>query len=563
MDGQIDFTQFEESELVEMFSRIDPRFAPINAERLKTLLIQKGYVIYDDDWGPGTAVPSPAKLQSLIGSPQPVQFEVKFSENTGLFRGLEPAHNDFGFIGSGSVKADAAILSISGRRLGIAFGFIGSFVPQRTDLNRKCITDVESDSNAVHIVYRPQGENSKAITLYLPDPPAAQRLSATLPQARSSDFKPQLKEQLEFERRLIAQSPRTPVTVGLVAVNVLLYLVTLIVGAASGTANGATQILLGANFGPYTTDGEWWRLFSCMFIHFGFLHVAFNMWALASFGPLVERLYGSLTYALIYLIAGIAASLASVSWHPDVNSAGASGAIFGVLGALLAAQLRSGPSFPANIVRPLRNLTLAYTGYSLLTGLTNAGVDNAAHFGGVASGFLMGGIMVRPVAGTRALDNTRRFAWMLSVAAVVLAVGFWCAIWRSQSLQGEALYGRTLRWYQAGEDAANREFASAEAASKAGRERQVGFAKRLEHHVIPFWREANARTRAVELDPSSRSLPALQFLRSLSASRLTAFQDYDAGLRAGDAAEITKAKMELATGNHNIDEWRTQHGSSR
>lgn len=565
MDGELDLTQFDESQLVEMFSRIDPRFAPINAGRLKALLIQKGYVIYDEVVGPGTAVPSPAKLQTLIGSPQPVQFPVKFSENTGLFHGLEPAHNDFGLIGSGSVTADETMLSISGRKLGMTFGLIGSFVPRRTELNRKCIVDVESESNAVHVVYRPQGQSSKAITLYLPDASAAHRLSATLPQARSPDFRPQLKEQLDFERRLVKQSPLTPVTIGLVTANILLYLVTLIVGATSGTANGATQILLGSNLGPYTTDGEWWRLFSCMFIHFGFLHVAFNMWALASFGPLVERLYGSLTYALIYLFAGLSASLASISWHPDVNSAGASGAIFGILGALLAAQLRGGPSFPSNIVRPLRNLTLAYTAYSLFTGLTSAGVDNAAHFGGVASGFLIGGVMVRPVTGERSRADVSRFAGILALAAPLLAIGLWCAIWRSHSLHGEGLYLRTVHWYAAGENTANGIFASAraEATSAADRPGQIKVASLLELYVIPFWREANARTHAVELAPNSPNRSALQLLQSVAAGRLTAYQDYAAGLRAADPVKVEKAKTELASGNREVDGWRAKHRSTQ
>jgi membrane associated rhomboid family serine protease len=69
------------------------------------------------------------------------------------------------------------------------------------------------------------------------------------------------------------------------------------------------QIAWGSNFGPYTTDGEWWRLFTSVFIHFGIAHLVFNMIALVMFGPLVERLYGSVHYLLIYLSAGIAGRL--------------------------------------------------------------------------------------------------------------------------------------------------------------------------------------------------------------------------------------------------------------
>jgi hypothetical protein len=177
----------------------------------------------------------------------------------------------------------------------------------------------------------------------------------------------------------------------------------------------------------------------------------------------------------------------------------------------------------------------------------------------------MGGVMVRPVTGERARDDVSHFAGMLSLAAPLLAVGLWCAIWRSHSLHGEALYLRTTHWFESGENAANGVFASAEAeaTSAANRPGQIEFAERLEFYVIPFWREANARTHAVDLDPDSPSLSALQLIRSVSASRLTAFQDYAAGLRAADPAEVAKAKMELANGNHEVDDWLAQHGSGR
>jgi rhomboid protease GluP len=109
------------------------------------------------------------------------------------------------------------------------------------------------------------------------------------------------------------------------------------------------QIAWGSNFGPYTTEGEWWRLFTSLFIHFGIAHLLLNMFALTAFGPLVERLFGSVNFLFVYLLAGIAGSLASIAWNPGINSAGASGAIFGILGALMAVQLRAGATIPMDI----------------------------------------------------------------------------------------------------------------------------------------------------------------------------------------------------------------------
>jgi membrane associated rhomboid family serine protease len=169
--------------------------------------------------------------------------------------------------------------------------------------------------------YRAPDSRDRSITIWLPDSSAADRLVAVLPKQRTSAFRAQLQEHAKFEQSLIAQSPETPVTIALVAINVLVFLVTAIAGGGWLLANGSLQVVWGSNFGPYTTDGEWWRLLTSLFIHFGIVHLVFNMWALASFGPLIERLFGSVNYLFIYLIAGATGSLASISWRPDINSA--------------------------------------------------------------------------------------------------------------------------------------------------------------------------------------------------------------------------------------------------
>jgi rhomboid protease GluP len=153
------------------------------------------------------------------------------------------------------------------------------------------------------------------------------------------------------------------------------------------------------------------------------------MFALAAFGPLIERLLGSVSYMLIYLLAGIAGSLASIAWHPEINSAGASGAIFGILGALLAVQLRAGATIPMDISHPIRYSTLPFLGWALYAGLTYKGIDSAAHLGGLACGFGLGLVAARPVTGKRGYSRSdvRRLFLMLPVAAAALAIGFWFA----------------------------------------------------------------------------------------------------------------------------------------
>ena len=97
----------------------------------------------------------------------------------------------------------------------------------------------------------------------------------------------------------------------------------------------ATVLEWGANFGPKTMDGQWWRLFTSMFLHFGIIHIGFNMWVLWNVGRLVERLVGNFGFALLYVVSGLLGSVASLAWNPTTISAGASGAVFGVVGALI------------------------------------------------------------------------------------------------------------------------------------------------------------------------------------------------------------------------------------
>ena len=444
MDGEIDYTKYDESELVEMFERTDPRWAPVNSRRLKELLVERGYIVRDGRLGPGSAVPSPEKLQSLIGSTSPFECKVAFDQKVGPFRRLEPSHNDFDFGDSGTLAADGIHLRLSGRRAGLP-GLFGSLFQRQVQLNWRGIIDVESDENVVHLAYHTPDAADRAITLWLPDHSAAERLATVLPKGRTADFRPELKVHADFERNIIAQSPKTPVTVVLVAINALVFTTMGIGGAGWLIPNPTVQLAWGSNFGPYTTDGEWWRLFTSLFIHFGMLHLLFNMWALCIFGPLVERLYGSTNYLFMYLISGVAGSLVSLSWHPEFNSAGASGAILGILGAMIAAQVRSGESFPSNIVRPLRNTTLVFLGWTLYTGFTTNGIDNAAHLGGLGAGFLIGLTAARPVTGESSYSRSdlRHLIQLASAAAVVLAVGFWFAQRASASMVGEGQYRRT------------------------------------------------------------------------------------------------------------------------
>ena len=126
-----------------------------------------------------------------------------------------------------------------------------------------------------------------------------------------------------------------------------------------------------------------------MFLHIGVIHIAFNMWCLWDLGALAESLYGHWTFASVYLISGVAGSVASVAWHPGTVSAGASGAIFGIAGALIASFYLGEFSLPRAAIQPSLRSVIMFAGYNLLFGAVSGRTDNAAHIGGLVCGLAL------------------------------------------------------------------------------------------------------------------------------------------------------------------------------
>jgi rhomboid protease GluP len=549
--NEIDYTKHTEPELVEMFGRMDPRYAPAECARLGRYLTEHGFVVTDGGTGPGSAEPSPEKLQALIGLPRPFECNVDFGNATRSLGQLGPAQNTFGFVGSGTLVTDGISVWLSGQvsRTG---------VQENAQLSCRQIANVESQGRLVRFGYDVTDVEDNSIVLSLPDISAVEKLVAILPKNRTHEFRSQIKADADFAGLLIAQSPKVPVTIALIAINTVVFIATLLAGAEWLVPVGKMQIAWGSNFGPYTTDGEWWRLFTSLFIHFGIAHLVSNMLALALFGPLVERLYGSVNYLLIYLLAGIAGSLASISWHPDINSAGASGAIFGILGALLAAQLRAGDTFPMDILRPIRNTTLVFLGWAAYAGFKYKGIDFAAHLGGLTCGFIIGLAAARPITGEHSYSRSdlRRCFQTLPAAAVVLALGVWFAQRASASIVGEALFQRTAHWIGVREHIINGKFNVALSLDTQEKHNHTALIETLEKDVIPFWREAGDRLANIQLSNNSPSSPTLEILQDSADGRADAFQLLDDGLRHNDSKVIAKADADLKQVEHTAKERR-------
>ena len=211
-------------------------------------------------------------------------------------------------------------------------------------------------------------------------------------EAESSPPADQPEQQSEPEKEAppAPKAPLLSVTNALIVINTLVFLFECYKGGVSALTEPATQTILdtGANFGPLFATGDYWRCFTSMFVHIGALHLLMNMFALQVVGKDVEVLYGPTKYLTLYLLAGIGGALASLYWGPVNVSAGASGAVFGAFGALLAYGWSKRKYYSPERLAESNRLILTVIGYNLIYGLISPHIDNAAHVGGLISGLL-------------------------------------------------------------------------------------------------------------------------------------------------------------------------------
>jgi membrane associated rhomboid family serine protease len=285
------------------------------------------------------------------------------------------------------------------------------------------LNNVEVFNNAVRCEITEPYEKARPLQFWTVNAAEATAIGGRLPDRKTASFAPQMAERAEFETRLKNVTPNAPVTPTLIAINAVMFVIAVALGGGVMVPHPEVMIRLGSNYTPLTAGGEWWRLLTATFLHFGLVHLAFNMWALWVNGLLVERLYGSARYLLIYLVAGLAGSVASFLWHPFVNGAGASGAIFGVLGALLAFFLSTHSGVPKSVLKTHRRTAALFIVVSMLNAARFPGIDNAAHLGGLTAGFIMGFLLARPLNATRTeRDWAGQWvrAWLVVAGAALL-----------------------------------------------------------------------------------------------------------------------------------------------
>lgn len=222
------------------------------------------------------------------------------------------------------------------------------------------------------------------------------------------------------------------VTKILVGINVAVFVLMTLSGVSFLSPTSAQLLKWGANWGPVSLTTQPWRILTSNYVHIGIIHIGFNMWCLLNLGALAQRIFDRWTYLLVYTATGIAGSIASLWWHPTVVGAGASGAIFGLAGALISALYLGKLPIPKEAIRATMKSLLLFAAYNLFFGLTQ-GIDNAAHIGGLASGLALGAFLSKHLTGpAEARQQWRNFACVLSI--VLLTAGMYYVRQQHQEL---------------------------------------------------------------------------------------------------------------------------------
>ncbi len=342
----------------------------------------------------------------------------------------------------------------------------------------------------------------------------------------------------EFHARLEAVTPAMVVTPTLIAINVLVFLAMIVNGVSGMQPPPDALIRWGANFGPNTlAGGQWWRLLTSTFLHIGIVHLGFNMYVLWQIGPFVERLLGNVGFLLVYLIAGFGGALASLAWNPYSVSAGASGAIFGLYGALLGFLLMSKhDSIPSEVLSTLSKSALIFIGYNVVFGFLRAGTDMAAHAGGLASGFLCGLVLSLPVTVSHKGQRLIRDG-VVALGSAALLVGIAAALPRPVDLRTELLkFGtvekKTLTTYNA---------ALTRARTEKLRDETVADA--VEKEVLPDWMREHDVLKKVAVRLPEKQKQAVTSLVQYMEIRQEAWVVLAKGLRSHNAAMVQQASV--------------------
>ncbi len=331
-----------------------------------------------------------------------------------------------------------------------------------------------------------------------------------------SGAEPEPEPEIPDDLRLKLPVPK--VSVALIVLNLAAFAITAARGSGWVVPDPDKLVAMGGNLPALTLHGEPWRLLTAMFLHAGLIHVFMNMLCLWGGGQSAEFMFGRRSFLAIYLSAGLVGGITSAARGTMIVSVGASGAVFGVFGAILAYLIAHRAQLEPTVrARRMKSL-MSFVGINLLVGISVSGVDLAAHIGGFATGFLIAVVAERGLdLNDRARSMARRLPRMLiglALAVAVVGVGVVALpkptlgyITNTESKQ-VAEFERQIKRFATNEVEL---LAKADALTKSTTQSQNEMARIIDEELLPRWR---AHEKAFA---SIAGLPAIMVPRQRAA----------------------------------------------
>jgi rhomboid protease GluP len=325
--------------------------------------------------------------------------------------------------------------------------------------------------------------------------------------------------QAAFVQRLAELTPRTWALYLVVALNVGVWIANVASGVNLFKPSASDLFAWGANSAwAVTQEHQWWRLLTGTFLHAGLVHLAFNMVGLWDSGRLLNRLQGNGQFLLIYLGSALAGSGLSLHYAAQQSvGVGASGAVFGVLGALLVSVYRHRDQFPGGLGRSILTSQGVFAAYALVQGFARNNVDNAAHIGGLAAGVVIGSLLVGRIDAQRMPQARMRAAASLGLVAAALAALVAttpaAAVDHRRSFEAERAMPALFSRLQAAQEALQKDAKSVE----AGRMTEPEFIAAVERRHLPAFRAVHGEMSRLTLAPGDPRTPVLNDFKQMPA----------------------------------------------
>jgi membrane associated rhomboid family serine protease len=524
LDGQVDFSTYSLQQLRDLASIIDRVAQPLNHAHLLAEIARRSAPDVDSPGSPG-----------------------RFSARDGWLGWLDAKRRRSPVFGEGRLEiADEGVTLQGWRRT-----WLGVTEPGIAQLPLESIRNVACDDNCVQFESRQRLLPARRIQFRMLSTHEAHALAGKLPRTQKPGFERRWQEMRLFHERVTALGGNAWAVYALLLANVAVFLVMAISQKQFFGFDAGYLAARGASFGPAVMDGEWWRLLSAQFMHGDLFHLLANLWVLLNAGRLARQLFGSTAFVFVYLASGICGFVASIAWNPGAVAVGASGAIFGVFGALLAFMTRQRSQFPKVLLRAHWLSTLLFAAFNLVSGFTQSNIDNAAHVGGIAGGFVLGWWLARPLLPeARAAWPLWRYAACVAFVSALVVAGYFQV--RGIGMQPNAVQRFMLEnaWYMDRERANLEKWQQLAGMVSMGAISEAEVSRQFRSTILPFWQEAAQRLSEkpefAEAAPGTFPAVMLEFARlrrdwADAIADATANQDQE---RRADSARLMR-RVEL------------------